>query len=235
MSASADLPLLASWLRNKRPRGTAWLTMPEVTRSASIWLAAAFVGLGLAAGCGQQATQSRVDQVRTAGEAIPFEVCGTWASWQRPSLEEQREQWWSNLRYSGLSQESVDAYWQGSFFFNYANASGSYDTVNLSGLWTLPAEVQSGCLDPAVQDSVLKLEEAELWVLDHQVQTIMAIEDDYVIQVRPSIGTIQFVHFPRPGRRGPLIAYFVDETGRLITRIDEGNSPLWPYPAVGEE
>ena len=209
--------------------------MPQVTRSASIWLAAAFVGHGLIAGCGLQATQSSIDQVLTEGEAIPFDVCGTWASWQRPSLEEQMEQWWSNLRYSELPQESLDAYWQSSFFFNYANASGSYDTVNLSGLWTLPAEVQRGCLDPAVQVSVLKLEEAELWVLDHQVQTIMAIGDDYVIQVRPSIGTIQFVHFPRPDRRGPLIAYFADETGRLITRIDESKSPTWPYPEVGEE
>ena len=165
--------------------------MPEVTRSASIWLAAALVGLGLAVGCGQQATRPSIDQVRTEGEAIPVELCGTWASWQRPSLEEQREKWWSDTRYSGLSQGILVAYWQGAFFFDYENASGSYDTVNLSGLRTLPAEVQRGCLDPAVQDSVLKLEIAELWVLDHQVQTIMAIEDDYVIQVGPSIGTIQ--------------------------------------------
>ena len=165
--------------------------MPEVTRSASIWLAAALVGLGLAVGCGQQATRPSIDQILTEGEAVPFAVCSGWTSWKRPSLEEQRKQWWSDTRYSGLSQGILVAYWQGAFFFDYENASASYDTLNLTGLGTLPTEVQRGCPDPAVHESVLRLEEAELWVLDHQVQTIMAIGNDCVIQVGPSIGTIQ--------------------------------------------
>ena len=123
----------------------------------------------LLSGCIFAHEQSSLDPILANGDETPFAICGMSSSWQRASIEEQREKRRSNARYAGLPQGFLDFFWQSKFFFAYGNASTNCDLINLTGLWSLAPEIQIGYQDAKVHDAVLKLAEAELWVLDYQV------------------------------------------------------------------
>jgi len=182
------------------------------------------------AGCGQSTPAPPATPVAPLGQSVPFEVCGESTTWTRPAEAEQKAKQWDSGRYSGLDRAVIRIPWEHAFFVSYGNASGEYDLINLSGLWTLGADVRARCLEPAAQDAVLKLEVAEVWVLLHQVKSVRREGTEYTIVVAPADQGVQFVRFARPEPPSPLTLRFVDERGQALDEIVEAESPYWPYP-----
>ncbi len=114
----------------------------------------------------------------------------------------------------------------------YGNASGEYDAINLSGVWTLTGDVRTRCTEPAAQDAVLKLQKAEVWVLLYQVKSVKRMGTDYYLVIEPREKGVQFVQFARPDQQVPLTLHFVTESGQEIEKIAEAESPYWPYPQL---
>lgn len=173
-----------------------------------------------------------VSGIAVQGEQVPFEICGESTTWSRPSEEEQKAKWWDFGRYAGGSDEVIKYPWTHDFFVAYGNASGEYDLINLSGLWTLAGDVRSKCIEPERQDAILKLQKAEVWVLLQRVRSIRRVGTDYYIIVEPADKGVQFVQFPRPEQQVPLTLHFVTEDGQEVDKIVEAESPYWPYPQL---
>ncbi len=173
-----------------------------------------------------------VKEISTHGEDTPFEICGESSAWVRPSEEEQTRKWWNSGRYAGIGDEYLKRLWADDFFVAYGNASTEFDFENLSGLWTLPADVRAKCLEPQRQEAVLKLQVAEIWALFHRVINIKGLETNYVIVVEPAASGVQFVQFSRPSEHKPLTLHFVTQGGEELKDIVEAESPDWPYPSL---
>lgn len=118
------------------------------------------------------------------------------------------------------------------FFVAYGNASGEYDIINLSGLWTLAGDARGKCVEPDRQDAILKLEKAEVWALPHRVKDIRRVGTDYHIVVEPAEKGVQFVQFARPEQQVPLTLHFVTANGQEVEKIVEAESPYWPHPQL---
>jgi hypothetical protein len=178
------------------------------------------------------ANKPTVSGIAAQGEQIPFEICGESTTWIRPTEEEQKAKWWDFGRYAGGNDEVIKYPWTHDFFVAYGNASGEYDIINLSGLWTLAGEVRSKCIEPDRQDAILKLEKAEVWVLLHRVKSVRRVGTDHYITVEPTEKGGQFVQFARPEQQVPLTLHFVSESGQELEKIVEAESPYWPYPQL---
>jgi hypothetical protein len=176
------------------------------------------------------ANKPTLSGVAAQGEPIPFEICGESATWTRPAEEEQEAKWWSSGRYAGGNEELIKYPWTHDFLVAYGNASGEYDLINLSGLWTLAADARSKCTEPERREAILKLQKAEVWVLLHQVKSIRCMDTDCYIVVEPTERGVQFVQFARPEQQVPITLHFVTENGQEIDKIVEVESPYWPYP-----
>lgn len=171
-------------------------------------------------------------EISTHGEDTPFEICGESSAWVRPSEEEQTRKWWNSGRYAGIGDEYLKRLWADDFFVAYGNASTEFDLENLSGLWTLPADVRAKCLEPQRQEAVLKLQVAEIWALFHRVINIKRLETNYVIVVEAAASGVQFVQFSRPSEQKPLTLHFITQGGEELKDIVEAESPDWPYPSL---
>lgn len=163
------------------------------------------------------------------GEAVPFEVCGHAPRWTRPSEAEQMAIW-EEARYAGADQDVLKYPWTHDFFLVYGNASVDYDIVNLSGLWTLPADTRSKCIEAKRQDAILKLQDAEIWVLLHEVKEIRREGTSYTVIVEPRERGVQFVQFPRAAQQEPIHLCFVTPDGDMISELRETEYLYWPYP-----
>jgi len=190
------------------------------------------VAVVLLAACAAPTPVPTVANVMVQGEQVPFEICGESATWTRPTEGEQKAKWWDTGRYAGGDDKVIKYPWTHDFFVAYGNASGEYDLINLSGLWTLAGDVRSKCIEPERQDAILKLQKAEVWVLLHRVKSIKRVGTDYYIVVEPVEKGVQFVQFPRPEQQVPLTLHFVTEDGQEAERIVEAESPYWPYPQL---
>ena len=190
------------------------------------------VAVVLLAACAAPTPVPTVANVMVQGEQVPFEICGESATWTRPTEGEQKAKWWDTGRYAGGDDKVIKYPWTHDFFVAYGNASGEYDIINLSGLWTLAGNVRSKCIEPDRQDAVLKLEKAEVWVLLHRVKGIRRVGTDYYIVVEPTEKGVQFVQFSRPQQQVPLTLHFVTENGQEVEKIAEAESPYWPYPQL---
>jgi hypothetical protein len=173
-----------------------------------------------------------VTQILAQGDELPFDVCGESTTWVRPPEEEQNAKWWANFRYRGTDEQVLKYPWAHDFFVNYGHTSVTYDIENLSGLWTLPANVRTPCFEPARHDAILKLQTAEIWVLLHRVKSVKRLGTFYVVVVEPTREGVQFVQFPRPESWLPLTLCFVTEDGREVDRIVEADYLYWPYPQL---
>jgi hypothetical protein len=162
--------------------------------------------------------------------AIPFVVCGESTTWTRPAEAEQKAKQWNSGRYASADQKLMRYPWAHNFLVSYGSASADFDLINLSGLWTLGADIRAGCLEPVAQDAVLKLQTAEVWVLLHRVKEVRRAGAVYTIVVTPVDRGVQFVRFARPEQQVPLTFTFVDDNGREVDQIVEAESPYWPYP-----
>jgi hypothetical protein len=171
-------------------------------------------------------------EISTHGEDTPFEICGESSAWVRPPEEEQTRKWWNSGRYAGIGDEYLKRLWADDFFVAYGNASTEFDLENLSGLWTLPADVRAKCLEPQRQEAVLKLQVAEIWALFHRVINIKRLETNYVIVVEAAANGVQFVQFSRPSEHKPLTLHFVTQGGEELKDIVEAESLDWPYPSL---
>lgn len=169
--------------------------------------------------------------VMAQGNPVQFEVCGESKTWTRPTQDEENQKWWTFARYADMDRSIRESYWTRDFFVAYGNPSPEFDTVNLSGLWTLPDGVRGTCLEPARQEAVLKLETAEIWVLLHSVKDIRQEGTNIFLVVKPTSTGVQFVQFPRPGP-SPMSLHFVTPEGQEIAQINEYKSPDWPYPSI---
>ena len=164
------------------------------------------------------------------GEPVPFEICGESVSWSRPSEPEQKAQWWDNPRYAGVQADVIQYPWTHHYFVSYGNASLDYDLLNLSGLWTLPADARAGCLEPDTQQAVVNLEKAEVWALGYRVTGINREGNDYYFVGRLVGQGVQFIQFARPEPQANLILHFLTQDGYELMRISEAENPSWPYP-----
>ncbi len=171
-------------------------------------------------------SEPTISEIRSKGEDVNFEICGESTSWTRPSESDQDTKWWRSGRYAGLDEKAVKYPWTHGFFVAYGTASLGYDLINLSGLWTLPGDIRTKCLEQS--DTILKLQTAELWALYHRVEGITRLNTYYVVTVESVDTGVQFVHFSRPKDQLPMTLYFVDENGREIDTIAEAEN--WPYP-----
>jgi len=190
------------------------------------------VAVVLLGACVAPTPVSTVANIMVQGEQVLFEICGDLDTWTRPPEVEQRAKWWDTGRYAGGDDKVIKYPWTHDFFVAYGNASGEYDIINLSGLWTLAGDVRSKCIEPDRQDAVLKLEKAEVWVLLHRVKAIRRVDTDYYIAVEPAEKGVQFVQFARPEHQVPLTLHFVTENGQEVEKIVEAESRYWPYPQL---
>ena len=173
-------------------------------------------------------SEPTVSEIRSKGEDVNFEICGESTSWTRPSESDQDTKWWRSGRYAGLDEKAVKYPWTHGFFVAYGAASLEYDLINLSGLWTLPGDARTKCLEQS--DTILKLQTAELWALYHRVKGITRLNTCYVVTVESVDTGVQFVHFSRPKDYLPMTLHFVDENGQEIDTIAEAEN--WPYPQL---
>lgn len=190
------------------------------------------VAVVLLAACVAPTPVPTVANVMVQGEQVPFKICGESSTWVRPDEEEQKAKWWDTGQYAGSNDRVIEYAWTHDFFVAYGHASGEYDIINLSGLWTLAGIVRNKCIEPDRQDAILKLEKAEVWVLLYRVKAIRRAGTDYYIVVEPVEKGVQFVQFPRPEQQVPLTLHFVTENGLEVEKIVEAESPYWPYPQL---
>jgi hypothetical protein len=173
-------------------------------------------------------SEPTISEIKARGEEVNFEICGESTSWTRPSESDQDTKWWRSGRYAGLDEQAVKYPWTHGFFVTYGSASLEYDLINLSGLWTLPGDARTKCLEQS--DTILKLQTAELWALYHRVKGITRLNTCYVVTVESVDTGVQFVHFSRPKDHLPMTLHFVDENGQEIDTIAEAEN--WPYPQL---
>jgi hypothetical protein len=181
--------------------------------------------------CGSSTIAPVASDTAAPGEQTPFVLCGESTSWTRPAEEEQAAKWWDFGRYAG-DQEEIKYLWTRNFFVAYGSASIEYDMINLSGLWTLAGDVRKKCIEPTAQDAILKLREAEVWVLLYRVKSVRRVGADYNIVIEPTKAGVQFIQFARPEDQVPLTLHFMSESGQEIERIVEAESAYWPYPQL---
>ncbi len=175
--------------------------------------------------------QPTVGDILAHGDPVQYEVCGESKTWVRPTDEEENQKWWTFARYAGMDKLIRQSYWTRDFFVAYGNASPEFDTVNLSGLWTLPDGVRDRCFEPQRQYAILKLQTAQVWILLHSVKSIKREGVTAAVVVEPTGSGVQFIQFPRFGP-SPMVLYFVTPEGQQIAQIDEFKSPEWPYPSL---
>jgi hypothetical protein len=172
-----------------------------------------------------------VAKIMAQGEELSFEICGESTTWTRPTEKEQNAKW-SSGRYADGNEEVIKYPWIHNFFVVYGHASGEYDIINLSGLWTLSGDVRAKCFEPEPHDDILKLKTAEVWTLLYRVISIKRLDTHYVVLVEPMEKGVQFVQFARPERQLPLTLHFVAKDGQEVEGIVEAESPYWPYPQL---
>ncbi|MEA3377181.1 MAG: hypothetical protein U9R72_13405 [Chloroflexota bacterium] len=167
-----------------------------------------------------------VPGVMERGSGVPFEICGSAASWERPSEAEQASVWESG-RYAGADDEVLKYPWRQDFFVTYGSASVEQDLIDLTGLWTLPDGARAGCIEPERQQALIDWEEVELWILLHRVEEVKRTDAAYTVVVEPVGEGVQFVRLPRPDQL-PLTFTFVTEEGEVVDEIVEEEYRYWP-------
>lgn len=155
------------------------------------------------------------------GETVDFHICGEAAQWSRPT-EQQQNSVWKSARYADVADTVLLDAWNEDFVLAGASASVEYDVINLSGLWSVPADTRSSCLDEANRRAIQAGSIAEIWMLRHTVSDVRKVDEaEYVIQVESRATGVQFIHFSRG--QEPITLVFADRKGVEIERIVESD------------
>ena|SRR5579862_8789970 len=156
-----------------------------------------------------------------AAPSILFNICAESTTWTRPTPEVQAKIW-NMARYRGFNH---DAYGTEDFIVvdDPLSASGAYDRMNLSGLWT-EAPFHDKCdTDPNNRHN--GDEWIEVWVLLHRVTQVTQENNTYTVTVEPTGKGFQFVDFRR--MNPSVVLQFVAPDGRELERWES----LPPRPA----
>ena len=160
---------------------------------------------------------------QTVGDqaAIEVDTCATVEDWQRPSADEQAKQLEKDARFStalagDASKATSDPFWDQSVVsFTTYGLSARLEPVNLTGLWTVEAEMQN-CYTPESTMAINAGDRAEAWLLNHQIQSLQKVGDRYVMTVTPTATGMQVVQFDRTDELASLPLDVVNASGEAV-------------------
>ncbi|NJL86828.1 MAG: hypothetical protein HC886_14055 [Leptolyngbyaceae cyanobacterium SM1_1_3] len=153
---------------------------------------------------------------------VDFSVCYESAEWQRPETAVQLKQLEEMPRYgSDLYEEPLQSLFQKfwthkAFTFTTYGLSARMEPIYFSGLWTVLDDVWN-CYDDTTGESLNAGQVAELWLIDHQVESIEWTGDRYQVVVQPADSGIQFVQFPRRDTEADLPIAVVTSGGTSLS------------------
>ena len=155
-------------------------------------------------------------------QAVDYDICGEIAGWQRLEHSEQVAALRENPRYGdALSQEPLkslfDKFWQESVItFTTYGLSARTEPVFLSGVWT-GIDAMADCYTGDQTTAINQGEMAEMWLIGHQVSSIVWTGDEYQIDVVAGENGLQFVQFERLESNDSLPIIVIANTGQEMT------------------
>jgi len=147
--------------------------------------------------------------------AVPFEICAQSDTWIRPSAEMQARIW-TDPRYRDLGPRAYQ--WTHNFIWNEPDsASLTYESDNLSGLWTEAKQSQCPRRDTD------RAAWTEIWVLNYRVIGITLEDTTYTVSVVREERGYQMIQFRRADSLGARSASLkvVDENGSMLEEWSE--------------
>lgn len=160
-------------------------------------------------------------EVSENSSAVEFETCAAVADWQRPNAEEQSKHLEKDARYAmaiedDSSKAASSQFWDRQVVsFTTYGLSARMEPVNLTGLWTVDAEMQN-CYTPETTQAINEGDRAEAWLLNHRIKSLVWEGDRYVMTVEPTATGMQVVQFERDEQMAALPLEVVTTDGKAI-------------------
>lgn len=154
-------------------------------------------------------------------EALVFTICFESSNWQRPDEADQVKMLEASPRYGAAInvdplKSLFQKFWDHEIIsFTTYGLSARVEPLYLSGLSPLEDEIW-GCYEDAIPTAINSGEVGELWVMNHQVQSIQWTGDRYRVAVVPTVQGVQFVQFPRRDQMDAPMIEVVDENNQMI-------------------
>ncbi len=155
---------------------------------------------------------------------VDFTVCYEAEDWQRPDTDVQIKQLEDMARYgSALNedplQEIFQKFWTHQIFtFTTYGLSARMEPIYFSGLWTVVEDVWN-CYEGTAAEQINSGEVAEIWLIEHQIESIEWTGDRYQVVVNPVDNGVQFVQFSRRDTATNLPVSVTTTTGTSLTAV----------------
>ena len=186
-------------------------------------------------GCGVRSREFTVSAVETelpitnsntstprgtdTAQEIPFEVCGNYQDWVRPTLNEQINKLKSEPRYRDLDPQAIenDLIWQNQIFtVNTYGLSYFVDYFYLSGLWSVPQDI---FFEACSVSKINSGEVAYLILLQYRVEKIYWQNGQYVMLVESTPKGFQVVQFRRQDGQPQIPLKIVEYRGKELKEL----------------
>lgn len=187
----------------------AYLIVGGPLQSASNWLAH------------ESNTKEAVAQETGDRAAVDFETCAAVPDWQRPSASEQSKHLEKTPHFGAAAQSDdskamSSSFWDGQVVsFTTYGLSARLEPVNLTGLWTVDAEMQN-CYTPETTTAINAGDRAETWLLNQQIKSLEKVGDRYVMTIEPTATGMQVVQFERTDELATLSLDVVNTSGEAV-------------------
>ena len=169
----------------------------------------------------RQGLEPTTQLLSQTAEALVFTICFESSSWQRPTETEHLKALEALPRYgSAINEEPLQSLFQKFWDHDVINfttygLSARLEPLYFSGLSAIEEEIW-GCYPEPVPTAINTGEIAELWVMNHQVQSIQWADDRYQVTVIPTGQGVQFVQFPRQeATASPVIEVVSTDNGMI--------------------
>ena len=151
---------------------------------------------------------------------VEYETCAAVEDWQRPSADDQAKQLGKDARYGTATEDLAKAasspFWENQIVsFTTYGLSARMEPANLTGLWTVDAEMQN-CYTPETTVAINEGDRAEAWLLNHRIESLVQVGDRYVMTVEPTATGMQVVQFNRTEELASLPLEVVDANGEMV-------------------